>query len=340
MSGFFTQSFPPEPKFTEDSICNSLAGKVFLVTGGYSGVGFALSKILWAKGGRVIIVGRDEAAYEAAKTLIEAAPTSFYSTQNPRAGSLEFCKVDLADLTTIKPAIETLLTTLDRLDVAWYNAGVMHSPAGSTTKQNLELQWGINVVAHFALHKMLIPILNKTAASEKSGTVRTVWVSSLMSFRSPKPYGINFEDVNYRSTKGASSLKYGQSKAAAVILAHEYAKRAKEEALIGEDGAKKPAVVSVSANPGNLKTNLQRHQNVVLRTLSNAILLYPQRLGGYTELFAGLSPQIGEEDFNGQFVIPFGRKGKMCRSIETGLKEADTGKKLWDMLEEEVKPYI
>ncbi|KAF2653724.1 NAD(P)-binding protein [Lophiostoma macrostomum CBS 122681] len=55
--GVWTQLFPPSPHFTEAQT-PSLAGKVFIVTGGNSGVGFELAKILYSKGGNVYIASR------------------------------------------------------------------------------------------------------------------------------------------------------------------------------------------------------------------------------------------------------------------------------------------
>ncbi|KAK9374029.1 uncharacterized protein V1513DRAFT_447051 [Lipomyces chichibuensis] len=331
----FSQSFPPSPTYTEKDIPD-LSGKVYLVTGGYSGVGLELCRMLYHKGGRVVIVGRSQESYETAVEDIKSNPGE---TKDSKPGSLEFVKIDLVDLTTIKPAIEEFLATTERLDVAWYNAGVMAPPVGSKTKQNYELQWGTNVVAHFALHSLLTPILTSTASLLSPGSVRVIWVSSIMHTRSPKPYGINFDDVNYASTPNVSSwLTYSQSKAGAVILAHEYAKRSVGNAPLIPDG-KKNHVISISLNPGNLKTNLQRHVPKV-RSFFVDWVLYPQRNGGLTELYAGLAPEAGAEEFNGGYVIPFGRKGKIATHVEKGLTEADTGKILWEQLEKEVKPYL
>ncbi|KAK9345779.1 hypothetical protein V1522DRAFT_406048 [Lipomyces starkeyi] len=332
-----SQIFPPSLAYTEKDV-PELFGKVYLVTGGYSGVGLEVCRVLYHRCGRVIIVGRSQESYE---TAVEDIMTNPGGTADSKPGSLEFVKVDLADLTNINPAIEDLLIRIERLDVVWYNAGVMFPPVGSKTKQGYELQWGTNVVAHFALHKLLTPILTSTAASSPAGTVRAIWVSSIAHTRSPKPYGINFDDINYAKTRRLFSwITYAQSKAGAVLLADEYAKRSVVDAALAEDdGTKKNHVISISLNPGNLKTNLRRHSSRLSNFLFDFIL-YPQRLGAVTELYSGLATETGVEEFNGGYVIPFGRKGKIANHVMKGLTEAGTGKKLWDLLEEEVKPFI
>ncbi|KAK9493267.1 hypothetical protein V1508DRAFT_403964 [Lipomyces doorenjongii] len=323
-----SQMFPSSPAFTE-KVIPELSGKarlchyslllclrVYLVTDGYSGVGLEVCRVLYHRGGQVIIVGQFQELYETAVKDIKSNPGRIADS---KPGSLEWVKADLADLTTIHPAIEELLARIERLDVVWYNAGVMFPPVGSKTKQGYELQWGTNVVTHCALHKLLTSLLILTAASSPTGTVRAIWVSSIAHTRSPKPYGINFDDINYAETRRFSG---------AVLLADEYAKQSVA-------GAAKNHVISISVNPGNLKTNLSRLSNFLFD-----FILYPQRLGGLTELYGGLAPETGEEEFNGGYVIPFGRKGEIATYVKKGLIEAGTGKKLWDLLEEEVKPCI
>lgn len=158
----------------------------------------------------------------------------------------------------------------------------------------------------------------------------------------PKPYGIDFDSTTIDSEKAKSIpiwTLYSQSKAADAILAAEYAKRAIDLAPTAEDGTKKNHVISISLNPGNLKTNLQRHSNTnkIKEFLINMIL-HPQSLGGLTELYAGLAPETA--DCNGGFVIPFGRKGSVASYLQKGMEKEDIGKKLWDILEEDVKSYV
>jgi NAD(P)-dependent dehydrogenase (short-subunit alcohol dehydrogenase family) len=90
---------------------------VFVVTGGYVGVGFELCKILYALNATVWIAGRSEAKAQKAIRAIEDA-----SSQN--SGSVKFLLLDLSDLSTIKPAVESFIAQSQRLDVLVNNAGV------------------------------------------------------------------------------------------------------------------------------------------------------------------------------------------------------------------------
>jgi len=58
------------------------------------------------------------------------------------------------------------------------SAGVMFPPNGSKTSDGYELQFGTNVIGHFAFTQVLEPLLAKTGKSQPPGSVRLVWVSS------------------------------------------------------------------------------------------------------------------------------------------------------------------
>jgi retinol dehydrogenase-12 len=127
MPSVLSIAFPPAPKFTPANL-PSLAGKVFIVTGAASGVGFELAKIIYAAGGVVYIAARSAARCQEAITKIP-------KQQGP--GRLESLVVDLADLRTIKGACEEFLAKEQRLDVLVHNAGVMTPPSGSVDAQVL-----------------------------------------------------------------------------------------------------------------------------------------------------------------------------------------------------------
>jgi retinol dehydrogenase-12 len=101
--------------------------QVFIITGAASGVGFELAKILYLRNGAVYIAARSsKRADDAIKRIQIDLPVS--------KGRLIPLVIDLADLATIKPAVEQFLKQESRLDVLVHNAGVMEPPIGSKTK--------------------------------------------------------------------------------------------------------------------------------------------------------------------------------------------------------------
>lgn len=81
------------------------------------GVGFELSKILYAHNATVWIAGRsDSKAQKAMSSIRRASPKS--------TGHVDFLHLDLSDLSTIKPAVHSFTALNKRLDVLVNNAGV------------------------------------------------------------------------------------------------------------------------------------------------------------------------------------------------------------------------
>jgi retinol dehydrogenase-12 len=127
MVSAFSAIFPPSPTFIDANL-PSLDGKVYIVTGAASGVGFELAKILYAAGGTVYIAARSSSRCTEAIEKIKA------QVKGGKEGRLESMVVDLADLSTVRAAVEGFLGRETRLDVLFHNAGVMTPPAGSKDK--------------------------------------------------------------------------------------------------------------------------------------------------------------------------------------------------------------
>lgn len=297
-------AFIPKAPLTEENL-GPQDGRVFIVTGGYAGVGKELCKILYQHNGTVYVAGRSRSKYDAAEAEIKKAhPGS--------KGKLEFLHLDLADLPTIKASADAFLAKEQRLDVLTNNAGVMTPPAGSKTAQGHELQLGTNVLGPWLFTHHLTPILVETAASSPKGSVRVTWAASLATAFSPKA-GLKW-DGDAPKTHGKPPIDYAQSKAANYLLAAEFASR------FGKEG-----VVSNAWNPGNLRSELQRHQAGVEKFVTS-LVVFDTVLGAYTELYAGWSPEAGEEANAGKYIVPWGRFGK----VKPDLEASPEGPKLWE----------
>jgi hypothetical protein len=163
-----SQFFPPKPAFTEADIALQ-HGRVFIVTGGASGIGLELTKVLYQKGGRVYIAGRSE---DKARQAIQEIQTALPPSDS--YGSLDFLHLDLADLTSIKASADAFKANESRLDVLWNNAGVSQPPLGSVSKQGIELQLATNCLGPFLFTHLLLPLLESTSAGSSAGSVRVI----------------------------------------------------------------------------------------------------------------------------------------------------------------------
>ncbi|KAI1503766.1 retinol dehydrogenase 12 [Biscogniauxia marginata] len=323
MGQAYSQAFPPPGSLTEKNLPDQ-SGKVFIVTGAISGLGRELSNILYAHNGKVYLAARSEE--KATKTIDEIRWKNVQST-----GTLTYLPLDLDDLQGIKGSAERFLSQEQRLDVLWNNSGVMIPPKGTTTKQGYEKQLGTNALGPFLFTKFLMPVMLSTAHGPPSADVRVVWLSSSMVQAFAPVGGIDMENLDYKNDKHAMH-KYAVTKAANTLYSAEIARR------YSKDG-----VISVSLDPGNLKTDLQRSASPGLRKVWN-LLLQDALLGAHTELFAGLSPDITLEK-NNPWIVPYGRFAALRKDIEAATKTEDQGGsgiavKLWDWSEEQVLPYV
>ncbi|KAL9107244.1 MAG: hypothetical protein Q9227_007868 [Pyrenula ochraceoflavens] len=322
MGNFLSQTFPPKPTFTETNV-GDLKGKVYIVTGGSSGVGKEVAQILYAKNGKVYVAARSE-------SKIKDAISDIKSKVKESSGDIVPLLLDLGDLTTIKKSANEFLSKEDRLDVLFNNAGVMIPPQGSKTAQGYDMQLGTNNVGPFLFTQLLTTRLVETAKVAPAGSVRVTWVSSSAAFLGTPTGGLELDNLDYKRDKSAG-YKYGISKAGNVLHAYEYARRHKAD-----------GVVSTSLNPGNLKSELQRHVPMVGKLILK-LILYPTVNGAYTELFAGLSPEAGMEK-TGAWIAPWGRFVDMRQDIVASGKEEGEGgtglaRKFWEWSEEQVKQY-
>ena len=127
-------------KWTQKDIPD-LTGKVIVVTGANSGLGFECSKTFAEKGATVVMTARNMQKGKEAKAAILKA--------HPKA-SLDLMKLDVGNLASVREFVETFKAKHDRLDILLNNAGVMAIPR-QETPDGFEMQLGVNHLGHFAL---------------------------------------------------------------------------------------------------------------------------------------------------------------------------------------------
>ncbi|CAG8032427.1 unnamed protein product [Penicillium salamii] len=321
-------------------VCTALTFvQVFVITGANSGVGFELAKILYAANAKVYLAGRSEKrVLEAIQRLQNDVPSS--------QGTLIWLPLDLADLASVKIAAEDFLSKEERLDVLWNNAGVMCTPTTAKSEQVMfwtlslvgyDLQLGTNVLGPYLLTTLLCPIMKKTADTSPLNSVRVCWASSITIELAPNG-GIGMDDFGSPVFSNNKLTNYCASKAANNMLASEFGKKCR-------DGK----VLSVAFNPGNLNTGLTRYLtlpflgSIVPRLMS--LVLWPARYGAYTELYAGLSPDLTIEKHVGAFIWPWGHVGYLRPDIESSLHSQEDGgsgkaAQLLKWCDREIKDFI
>ena len=219
------------------------------MTGGSTGIGLELTKILYEKNGTVYIATR---SLEKIRNAIEAVRAEHPASR----GRLEALVLDLSDLGQVKSAAADFQAKETRLDVVFNNAGVMNTPPTATSAQGHELQMATNCLGPYLFTRLLEPTLLRTAAAAaeaQRGSVRVVFTSSMISYGPPKG-GIQWDEATSRPRLLKASFdNYMQSKVGDVFIARDFADR------LGRSG-----IVAVSLHPGLMKTELQRNNSPVV----------------------------------------------------------------------------
>jgi len=179
----------------------SLAGKVAIVTGGYTGIGLETTKTLAAAGATVIVPAR---------TLAKA--------QENLAGmaNVEVAELDLLNPASIDAFAAAFVASGRPLHLLINNAGIMFVPLRRTSG-GLESQLATNYVAPFQLTARLWEALKKAKGA------RVINVSSLGHQFAP----FDFEDPNFEHRDYETLPAYGQSKTALNLFSLELDNRAK-----------------------------------------------------------------------------------------------------------------
>ncbi|KAI3393228.1 hypothetical protein diail_4555 [Diaporthe ilicicola] len=323
------QWFPPKPGFTEADVPRQ-DGRVFIVTGGNSGIGLALVKLLYPTGAKIYLACRSEERARAAIKEVVDQPASTGKTE--QHGSLEYLHLDLNDLTTIKASAASFARSESRLDILWDNAGVAGIPLGTKTKQDLEGHIGVNCVGPLLFTQELLPQLRVAAKSSPPGSTRVIWTSSMIIERFAPHGGVDLSELDRmnaaRTGSENASVDYAASKAGNWFLAVDGARR------WGHEG-----IVSVTQNPGMINTTVWKHQPNWLMALIQPTF-YPAIMGAYTMLFSGFSDEVGIQT-NGVYILPFGRlqknsvRGDIIKAIASG-----KAKEFWEWCERLYSQYV
>src|SRR2546430_9558112 len=109
-------------------------GRLAVVTGANTGLGFETARVLAARGASVVLAARDiEKGKRAAARIAGTAPGADVMVQ----------PLDLTSLDSIRAAAGELRARHPRIDLLINNAGVMFTPK-QTTRDGFELQFGTN----------------------------------------------------------------------------------------------------------------------------------------------------------------------------------------------------
>jgi NAD(P)-dependent dehydrogenase (short-subunit alcohol dehydrogenase family) len=289
-------------------------GRVALVTGANTGIGWETARALAVHGATVVLGCRNtDRAANAAARIREVAPEA----------TVEVMQLDLGDLDSVSAAASDLRARHDRLDLLINNAGIMAVPR-SATVQGFESQIGVNHFGHFALTGQLLEPLLETAGS------RVVTVSSSAHHGGR----LVLDDLHWERRTYEPFGAYAASKLANLMFAIELQRRL---AAAGSE------TISVAAHPGLTRTDLARENpggltfTVLwwLRPVIDAVASQPAATGALPTLRAAVDPGASGAAYYGPANLNETRGPPVPARISRAARDRATAERLWALSVEE-----
>lgn len=249
----------------------SQMGKIVVITGANSGVGFATTEALARKGAKVVMAVRNlEKGKEAKNEILKETPKA----------QLDLIKLDLADLNSVEKFSSEFHQSYNQLDVLINNAGIYKSKREETA-QGFEAHFGVNYLAHFVLTLKLLSSL------QKSDDARIVTVSSFI----PKLMNsfMNWGDLQFKQNYSAIAA-YGQSKLATILFGLKLDRKLKGH---------QSSIKSIIVNPGFTKSGIKKEMNFLMK-VSMKLVAQETDMGMLPSLLAAIDEKVE----GGEFLSP------------------------------------
>jgi NAD(P)-dependent dehydrogenase (short-subunit alcohol dehydrogenase family) len=263
-----------EERWTTEDIPD-LTGKIIVVTGGNSGLGYESVKAFAMKGAEVIMASRSADRGEAARIeILKAVPD----------GKIRVMQLDLGDLDSVRSFATAFIRNFTQLDVLLNNAGIMMSPY-FLTKDGFEGQFGTNHLGHFALTGLLMEVILKTPGS------RIVNVSS----GAHRKGEMDFNNLQFENGRGYTPIiAYRRSKLSNLLFTYELQRKLE---AAGQD------TIALAAHPGVALTNLGRYMEgkLMYKILVPLFKWFPQdqAMGALPQIRASVDPGAKGAEYYG-----------------------------------------
>ncbi len=273
-------------------------GKIVMVTGGTSGIGFVTARELAAKGATVVIVGRDDARGARAVAAIRRHTGNDW---------VSFQRADLSRQAEIRRLARNFVEEHPRLDVLVNNAGAIFTER-QLSADGLEMTFALNHLAYFLLTNLLLDRLRA------AGAARVVNVAS----RAHEGASIDFADLqSERSYSGWRA--YQRSKLANILFTYELARR-----LEGT------GVTANALHPGFVASNFGMNNKLLFRLglrLAFLVSAIDVEEGAQTPIHLASAPEL--EGVSGRYFV---RKQPAESSPRS--RDPETARRLWEVSEQ------
>jgi NAD(P)-dependent dehydrogenase (short-subunit alcohol dehydrogenase family) len=289
----------------------SQAGKLAIVTGANSGIGYETALELARAGAEVVVASRNASKGNDAVARIKAAAPG---------AKVTFEALDLASLASVAAFAARVKAAYGSLDLLINNAGLMALPKRQVTADGFEMQLGTNYLGHFALTGHLLPLLQKAPAP------RTVQLSSI----AHKSGQIDFADLQAVSAYKAWKV-YSQSKLAMLMFGFELQRRSDANGW---------GIKSLAAHPGFSRTALVTNgpgDGTLFGRLTNLVApLFAQSAaaGALPVLMAATLPDAKGGAYYGSIGLGDAKGPPGLAKIANQARDLGVAARLWDVSEQ------
>lgn len=256
-----------KPQKTTDA---SMHGRVCIVTGATSGVGYHAAKCLAQAGADLVMVCRNG----------EKAGIFQEELQREFDVRVDVVLADLSCLAEVRSAAESILARYPHIDVLINNAGVHHT-SRQLTDEGYETVFCVNHLAPFLFTRLLLPRLIESAPA------RIIQVNS----QGHRFGGLDLSDLDWGRRRYKGLQSYGASKTAQLLTAWKLA-----EELEGSG-------VTINAmHPGEVRTNIGMNNGLLYRLYQRYLLwwvLKDPEISGKAIYYLAAAPEM--EKVSGKF---------------------------------------
>ncbi|WP_035053768.1 SDR family NAD(P)-dependent oxidoreductase [Carnobacterium pleistocenium] len=211
----------------------SMDGKICVVSGATSGVGYEAVKKLAAGKADIVMLVRNEKKAKAVKKELEKKYSIF----------VDYFIADFSDLKQVEKAVKAILDKYPRVDVLINSAGI-HSTKKILNKDGYEMVFCINHLASFLITNLL---LNRLIESSPS---RIIQINS----EGHRFNGLKTNDLNWEKRIYTGLRSYGASKTAQLLTVRQLA-----------ENLKGTGVTINAMHPGGVKTNIGNNNGRLYR---------------------------------------------------------------------------
>ena len=287
-------------------------GKIVLITGANDGLGFHLTRAFAQKHAAAVIMAcrNQQKAKDARDDILKLHPET----------TLDLVNLDLADLQSVKACAESVMANYEQLHVVMCNGGIMAVPYGKT-KDDLEMQMGVNYYGHFALIGRLMPLIKKTPGA------RVVTTSSGAEKLGRLDLARPATAENYGRWRA-----YGDSKLAILMLAFMLDERFKKEGVDAKALSAHPGFARTNLRTTRLKTEKNPWQRFQLRFYE--LISMPAERGILPLLYAATDPNAEGGTYIGVSGLGEIQGQPRLSKAQTRAYDQTLRKKLWETSEQ------